>query len=87
MEFLIIKNGIIANIIEADEAFAESIGAMPCYEGAAIGEQYNPPTPPKTPLEVLQEKNRQLTAKLTAVSESNAFLEECIVEMAGMVYA
>lgn len=35
----------------------------------------------------LKQENKQLTAKLTAAIESNAMLEECIVEMAGIVYA
>lgn len=39
---------IIENIIVADEEFAESIGARPSYDGAAIGETYNPPAPDPT---------------------------------------
>ena len=36
-------DGVIENIIVADEAFAEEIGALPYYEGAEIGTAYAPP--------------------------------------------
>lgn len=39
------------------------------------------------PIIVLQDENRVLKAQISAVSQSNALLEECIVEMAGIVYA
>ena len=39
---------IIENIIVADKEFAESIGAKPSYDGASIGETYNPPAPEPT---------------------------------------
>lgn len=44
--YCIIKNGIIINIIvcESDEIAAE-FGALPSYDGAKIGEKYNPPIP------------------------------------------
>lgn len=46
MEFCIVNaDGIIENIIVADEAFAAEIGALPSYDGAAIGEFYSPPEP------------------------------------------
>lgn len=44
MSYLIVTDGIIANIIVSDEAFAASIGALPYYTGAAIGAAYDPPT-------------------------------------------
>lgn len=43
MDYLIVENGIITNIIVSDEAFASSIGALPYYTGAAIGASYDPP--------------------------------------------
>lgn len=44
--YCIIKNGVIINIIvcESDEIAAE-FGALPSYDGAKIGEKYNPPIP------------------------------------------
>lgn len=42
---------------------------------------------PVDPVAELQEENRMLQAQVKALSESNAILEECIVEMAEIVYA
>ena len=51
--FLIVKDGVIENIIHSDAAFAKSIGAFPTYEGAAIGLTYAPNTP--TPADLREE--------------------------------
>ena len=46
MIFCIVNaDGIIENIIVADESFAAEIGALPSYDGATIGEAYAPPEP------------------------------------------
>ena len=44
MNYCIVENGIIINIIvcENDE-IASKFGAVPSYEGANIGDKYNPP--------------------------------------------
>lgn len=42
MNFLIVKDGIITNIIVADKQFANKIGALPYYDGAEIGKEYQP---------------------------------------------
>lgn len=46
MNYLIVENGVITNIIVADENFAKKIGALPYYEGANINIEYNPPINP-----------------------------------------
>lgn len=38
-------------------------------------------------LSALEAENKRLNAKLSAAIESNSMLEECLVEMAGVVYA
>ena len=49
MNYCIVNDeNIIENIIVSDNTFAEAIGALPAYEGAAIGEVYNPPAPDPT---------------------------------------
>ena len=49
MNYCIVNDeNVIENIIVADEEFAESIGAKPSYNGAVIGETYNPPDPEPT---------------------------------------
>ena len=46
MNYCIVKDGIIVNIIVCDnDATANEFGAVPSYEGADIGYQYNPPEP------------------------------------------
>lgn len=43
-------NGIIENIIVfEDEATAAEFGAVPSYDGAAIGQAYDPPAPDPAP--------------------------------------
>ena len=49
MNYCIVNDkNIVTNIIVSDSSFAETIGALPSYDGAAIGEAYNPPPPPPT---------------------------------------
>lgn len=44
MDYLIVSDDIITNIIVcADDATAASFGAVPSYDGARIGDPYNPP--------------------------------------------
>lgn len=62
--FAIIENAIVSNIIEADEAFASQIGAIPAGEGA-IGDTYvdgqftrPAPPPPEIPQTVTMRQCR-----------------------------
>ena len=52
MNYLIVVDGVITNIIvcENDEV-ASQFHAVPSYEGADIGKEYNPPEPEPTPQE------------------------------------
>lgn len=56
MDYLIVADNIITNIIVcADDATAASFGAVPSYDGACIGEPYDPPLPPEPePTEIEQ---------------------------------
>lgn len=49
MEYCIVEDGIIANIIISDAEFAKSIGAQESYDGARIGDKYDPPAPEPDP--------------------------------------
>ncbi|BAK99022.1 hypothetical protein OBV_18240 [Oscillibacter valericigenes Sjm18-20] len=44
MNYLIVSDGTITNIIVADAEFAASVNAKPFYTSAAIGDTYDPPT-------------------------------------------
>ena len=90
MEYLIIDDGLIVNIIIADSEFASSIGAKPFYDGATIGASYSPPPPPPADserIEALETENALLKAQLQAQTERSDFIEDCIAEMAMQVYA
>lgn len=49
MEYCIVEDGVIVNMIVAEADFAAEIGALPTYEGAAIGGAYTPPAPASEP--------------------------------------
>lgn len=50
MDYCILNDeNIIENMIVcADDVTAEEFGAVPSYEGAKIGDKYDPPPPPPT---------------------------------------
>lgn len=92
MNYCVVNDeNIIENIIvcENDEIALE-FGAKPSYDGATIGEAYNPPPPPPTIDErvtTLESENDLLKQQVKAASDQNEFLEDCIAEMAAIVYA
>ena len=48
MDYLILTDNTITNIIVCDDdATATSLGAVPSYDGARIGDAYNPPPEPE----------------------------------------
>ena len=68
MKYIIITDNIITNIIvcASDEAAAQ-FGAVPSYDGARIGDPYDPPPEPEpepTEVEVLQAQVAELQAEL-----------------------
>ena len=93
MEYCIVEDGVIVNMIVAEAAFAGEIGALPGYDGAAIGGAYTPPAPEPEPpttderLEKLEAENKLLREQVSAQADQAEFYEECIAEMAAIVYA
>lgn len=93
MEYCIVEDGVIVNIIVAEADFAAEIGALPGYDGAAIGGAYTPPPPEPEPptteerLEKLEAENKLLREQVSAQADQAEFYEECIAEMAAIVYA
>ena len=54
MNYLIVESEIITNIIVCEsEEIAAKFGAVPSYEGAMIGDKYNPPIIP-TQLDIIE---------------------------------
>lgn len=93
MEYCIVEDGVIVNMIVAEADFAAEIGALPGYDGAAIGGAYTPPAPEPEPpttderLEKLENENKLLREQVSAQADQAEFYEECIAEMAAIVYA
>ena len=93
MEYCIVEDGVIVNMIVAKADFAAEIGALPGYDGAAIGGAYTPPAPEPEPpttderLEKLESENKLLREQVSAQADQAEFYEECIAEMAAIVYA
>lgn len=91
MNYCIVNDeNIIENIIVADAEFALAIGAKESYDGAAVGDTYSPPAPPPTiedRVTTLESENDLLKQQLKAASDQNDFLEDCVAEMAQIVYA
>lgn len=92
MNYCIINSdNIIENIIvcESDEVAAQ-FGAVASYDAAAIGEAYSPPPPPPTTEErvaALEAENKLLKEQVSAQADQAEFYEDCIAEMAAVVYA
>lgn len=92
MNYCIVNaDSIIENIIvcESDEVAAQ-FGAVASYDGAAIGEAYSPPPPPPTTDErvaALEAENKLLKEQVSAQADQAEFYEDCIAEMAAVVYA
>lgn len=68
MDYCIVEDGVISNMIVAEADFAEEIGALPGYDGAAIGEKYSPPPPPLT----MEERVEKLEAELVSAQSAAA---------------
>ena len=62
MDYLLVTDGVITNIIVCDDdQTAASFGAVPWYEGAKIGDLYNPPPEPEPePEPTLEERGEAM---------------------------
>lgn len=93
MEYCIVEDGVIVNMIVAEADFAGEIGALPAYDGAAIGGAYTPPLPEPEPptteerVAKLEAENSKLKSQLQMQAQQQEFLENCLLEMGDVVYA
>ena len=94
MNYCIVNSeGILVNMIVAAADFAAEIGALPGYDGAAIGGAYTPPEPEPEPptteerVEKLENENSKLKSQLQMQAQQQEFLENCLLEMGDVVYA
>lgn len=82
MDWFVVEKNIITNIIVAEPDVAYALHAKPIIKGKGIGDRYDD----TLTNEELTEENKILKAQVGALSDRNDFLEDCIAEMAGMVY-
>ena len=88
MRAAIVSDNIITNIIVLpDGADPAAHGAMPLPEGKWIGDEYDSAATQAQRIAELEEENKTLKAQVSAQSEQMDFYEECIAEMASVVYA
>lgn len=71
MEYCIVEDGVIVNMIVAEADFAAEIGALPAYDGAAMGGAYTPP-PPKPEPPTTDERVEKLEAELLSAQSAAA---------------
>ena len=81
--YFIVEDNVIVNVASALPEDAEAMGFYPVIEGKWIGDIYDDTKKSNTQL---TEENKLLKAQVSALSDQNEFLEDCIVEMAGIVY-
>lgn len=70
MRYCIVTSGIIENIVIAEADVAKTMNFLPWYDGAKIGDTYNPPPEPEpepTEIQVLQSQVAELQAELLRI--------------------
>ena len=97
MRYKILKNGVEINVIVAEESFVSDYCSKNgyAYEEAPLPVPEPEPDPEPTPsspttedrVAALESENKTLKAQVSAQSEQMDFYEECIAEMASVVYA
>lgn len=81
MYFNIYENKIKINSIIGDEDFVKEL----CLNNNYTYEKIEVPEK-KSDVEQLQQENKLLKAQLQAQTERSDFIEDCIAEMAGVIY-
>ena len=80
----------ILNIIVCDADFAAELGALPSYDGAAIGVVYDPPAPEPAPptteerVAALESENTMLKAQVSAQSAVASITFVALAESGGL---
>lgn len=87
----ILANGVFQNRIRASETYVKKKYSKPGYSYIKIKDADNAKTiaPDQTAMKIgeLTDENSLLKAQVQALTNQNDFLEDCITEMAQIVYA
>lgn len=78
-----VENNIVTSMNINQKALDTYVASLPEPSDSLENEESGTPV---DPIIVLQEENKQLKAKITALEEQSMILEECIVEMANKIY-
>lgn len=73
MNFLMIEDDIIVNIVVAEPDIAEELGLLPWYDGARIGAAYIPPMEPQQPDLTSQFHTAMLAYASTSTTIPNSY--------------
>lgn len=88
MDACIVESNIIVNVVVLPEgADPAAFGCKPLPHGKWIGDEYDSAASQEKRIVELEEENKTLKAQVSAQSEQMDFYEECIAEMASVVYA
>ena len=102
MSYAMVENGIVTNVIWLYSVNAADFpSAVPCRDiPVAIGDTYDgenfyrggekvvsPLTAARQEVQTMQEELPVLKAQIQAISDRNDFIEDCMAEMAAVVYA
>lgn len=88
MRAAIVSDNIITNIIVLpDGADPAAFGCKPLPPGKWIGDEYDSAATQAQRIAELEEENKLLRAQMSAQSDQLDFYEDCIAEMAAVVYA
>lgn len=80
MRFKLYKNGVYINTVVGEESFVQNYA-----NENGFTYEFEPVDYPIT-LAELEAENKLLKAQVLAMSDRNDFMEECIAEMATLVY-
>lgn len=85
--YKIITGDAVINTIESDESFCKSYCEENGYTYELVEHPEVEPGKEAPTLESLSAENTKLKAQLKLQSEHQTFIEDCILEMADVVYA
>ena len=88
MDACIVESNIIVNVVVLPKgADPAAFDCKPLPPGKWIGDEYDSDATQAQRIAELEAENKTLKAKVSAQSEQMDFYEECIAEMATVVYA